>query len=232
MERILVIEDHKKLLHSLQRGLTAAGYEVVIAESGEAGFYYASTESFDALVLDVMLPGRDGLEVLQDLRKRGFLAPVLILSARTSVADRVRGLEIGADDYLIKPFAFEELRARLRVQLSRKNPGRSDPLTVCDLQLNVETHRVTRAGRELELSKQEYQLLEYLVRHKDTAVSREAIRRDVWRDHQSAATNVVDVCINSLRKKVERPELRKLIHTVRGTGYAVGDDPTTFSATR
>jgi DNA-binding response OmpR family regulator len=224
MARILVIEDHKKLLRSLQRGLTAAGYDVVAAESGEAGFYYASTETFDALVLDVMLPGRSGLEVLRDLRKIGFSAPVLILSARDTVSDRVRGLDSGADDYLVKPFAFEELQARIRAQLNRGLPGRSMVLKAGDLQLNVDTHQVIRAGREVELSKHEYRLLEYLVLHQNEAVSREAITRDVWREPHGMATNVVDVCINSLRKKLETPELTKLIHTVRGVGYMIGEN--------
>ncbi len=226
MGRILVIEDHKKLLHSLQRGLTAAGYEVVGADSGEAGFYYASTEEFDALILDIMLPGRSGLEVLRDLRKIGFSAPVLILSARDSVADRVLGLDNGADDYLVKPFAFEELQARIRVQLNRGIPSRCAVLNAGDLQLDMTTQRATRAGREVNLGKQEFRLLEYLVRHKNEAVSREAIARDVWHEPNGIVTNTVDVCINSLRKKLEGPELKKLIYTVRGVGYSLNDDST------
>ncbi len=223
VQRVLVIEDHKKLLRSLQRGLAAAGYEVATADTGEAGFYYASTEHFDAVVLDLMLPGRSGLEILRDLRTAGFAAPVLILSARDSVADRVSGLDQGADDYLIKPFAFEELLARLRAQLNRALPGRRMVLTADDLELHVPTQRVVRAGCEIELSRQEYRLLEYLIRHKNATVTRDAIARDVWRQPQGIATNVVDVYINALRKKVERPEWKKLIHTVRGAGYALYD---------
>lgn len=221
--RVLVIEDHKKLLRSLQRGLAAAGYEVVAAETGEAGFYHASTEPFDALVLDLMLPGRSGLEILRDLRNAGFSAPVLILSARDAVADRVSGLDQGADDYLVKPFAFEELLARLRAQLNRSLPGRCMTLKADDLELHIPTQRAVRAGCEIELSKQEYRLLEYLVRRKNSPVTRAAIARDVWRQPQGVSTNVVDVYINALRKKLERPGLRRLIRTVRGVGYALYD---------
>jgi len=223
LTRILVVEDHKKLLHSLERGLTTAGYEVIAADTGEAGFYYASTEQIDAVILDVMLPGRSGLEILRDLRKGGFSAPVLILSARNDVADRVRGLDHGADDYLVKPFAFEELLARIRAQLNRMVPGRCLSLKAGDLELHVPTHRVTRSGAEIELSKQEYRLLEYLLRHKNETMTRPAILRDVWGEPGVAATNVVDVCINSLRKKLERPHLAKLIQTVRGEGYSLVD---------
>jgi len=224
VHRILVVEDHKKLLRSLERGLKAAGYDVVAAETGEAGFYHAHTEQFDALVLDLMLPGRSGLEILRDLRNAGFAAPVLILSAKGTVADRVAGLDQGADDYLIKPFAFEELLARLRAQLNRVIPGRRMTLKADDLEVYVPTHRVVRAGREIELSKQEYRLLEYLLRHKNETVSREAIARGAWNEPQGVSTNVVDVYINALRKKLDRPPLRKLIHTLRGEGYTLCDE--------
>lgn len=224
LSRILVIEDHKKLLRSLERGLTAAGYEVVTAETGEAGFYFASTEPFDIVVLDLMLPGRTGLEVLRDLRKHGLSSPVLILSARDSVTDRVRGLDEGADDYLVKPFAFDELLARIRAQLNRTLPGRRLILKADDLEIYVPTHRVFRNGQEIELSKQEYRLLEYLVRHQNETVSRLEIARDIWNEPQGVSTNVVDVYINTLRKKVERADLQKLIHTVRGVGYTLSVD--------
>lgn len=222
--RLLVIEDHKKLLRSLERGLTAAGYAVVSVDTGEAGFYYASTQPFDGVVLDVMLPGRSGLEVLRDLRNLGFGAPVLILSARDAIEDRVRGLDSGADDYLVKPFAFEELLARLRAQLNRGVPGRRMVLTAADLELHVSTQRVFRAGREIELTRQEYRLLEYLLRHKNTTVSRDTLARDVWKEPMGVTTNVVDVYINALRQKIERPDLIKLIHTVRGEGYSLRDE--------
>ncbi|MDB5387118.1 MAG: mprA 4 [Planctomycetaceae bacterium] len=223
LTRILVIEDHKKLLNSLDRGLTTAGYEVIKADTGEAGFYYASTEPVDAVILDVMLPGRSGLEILRDLRKSGFSAPVLILSARDTVADRVLGLDQGADDYMVKPFAFTELLARIRAQLNRPIPGRCMSLKADDLEVQIPTHRVFRAGVEIELSKLEYRLLEYLLRHKNELLTRIAILRDVWGQPQSTETNVVDVYINALRKKVERPELKKLIQTIRGGGYSLVD---------
>lgn len=226
MHRLLVIEDHKKLLHSLQRGLAVAGYEVVTAETGEAGFFVASTEPFDAVILDVMLPGRSGLDILRELRNVGFSAPVLILSARDTVADRVAGLDQGADDYLVKPFAFAELLARIRALLNRDLPGRRMIVSAADLEINVSTHHVVRAGTPIEVSKQEYRLLEYLVRHKNTVITREALGRDVWNEPQGVATNVVDVYINALRKKIERPEWKKLIYTARGQGYALCDDAT------
>lgn len=224
LTRILVVEDHKKLLHSLTRGLKTAGYDVVAADTGEAAFYYASTEPIDAVVLDIMLPGRSGLDILRDLRKANFSAPVLILSAKDTVADRVRGLDQGADDYLPKPFAFEELLARIRAQLNRTIPGRCVSLKAGDLEMHLPTHRVVRAGVEIDLSKQEYRLLEYLLRHKYEIVTRDALARDVWGEPGGVATNVVEVTINSLRKKVERPGLKKLIQTIRGSGYSLVDD--------
>ncbi|MBS0207065.1 MAG: response regulator transcription factor [Planctomycetes bacterium] len=225
MTRILVVEDHKKLLNSLGRGLTSAGYEVIPVETGEAAFYHASTEPIDAVVLDIMLPGRSGLEILRDLRRNGFSAPVVILSARDAVADRIRGLDDGADDYLVKPFAFEELLARIRSQLNRNIPGRRMILKAADLEMHVPTHTVSRGGVAVELSKQEYRLLEYLLRHKNETVSRNEIARDVWGEPGGMTTNVVDVCINALRKKLERPDLPKLIQTVRGIGYALMEEP-------
>lgn len=224
MHRILVIEDHKKLLKSLQRGLTAAGYHVVAAESGEAGFHLARTEPVDVIVLDVMLPGRSGLEILRDLRKLGLSVPVLILSARDTVADRVRGLDQGADDYLVKPFAFEELLARIRAQLNRTLPGRRLILKADDLEMHIPTRRVNRGDQEIDLSRQEYRLLEYLLRHKNETVTRQAIARDVWDEPAGVSTNVVDVYINALRKKLEGPRLKKLIQTVRGVGYSLVDE--------
>ncbi|MBI1314977.1 response regulator [bacterium] len=221
MKRVLVVEDHRELLRSLERGLSASGYDIVTAETAESAFYCASTDRFDAIVLDVMLPERSGLEVLRDLRNAGMDSPVLILSARTSVEDRVRGLDEGADDYLIKPFAFEELLARLRALLNRRVPGRKSILTAGDLELHVPTQTVLRAGREISLSKLEYRLLEYLVRHRNSTVDRNTISRDVWNEPQGAASNIVDVYINSLRKKLDWPGSTKLIHTVRGVGYSL-----------
>ena len=223
MARLLVIEDQKKLQKSLQQGLIEEGYEVVAALTGEEGYFRATTEKFDAVLLDLMLPGRTGLEVLRQLRSRGFTKPILILTARDAVEDRVSGLDAGADDYLVKPFAFAELVARLRALFRRDLGGRELFLCVDDLKIDLLTRRVVREGIELDLTKREYQLLEYLLRHKNSIVSRDMIARDVWQETSGALTNTIDVYINMLRNKVERPQKRQLIHTVRGVGYAVRD---------
>ena len=223
MARLLVIEDQKKLQKSLQRGLGEEGYEVASALTGEEGYFQATTEPFDAVILDLMLPGRSGLEVLRELRVRGFTKPVLILTARDAVEDRVAGLDAGADDYLVKPFAFAELVARLRALLRRDPGGRELFLRVDDLEIDLLARRVVRDGMELDLTRREYELLEYLLRHKNSTVTRDMIARDVWKETSGALTNTIDVYINLLRRKVERPQKRQLIHTVRGVGYAVRD---------
>ncbi len=223
MPRLLVVEDQKKLLNSLRAGLEEEGYEVAVAATGEQGFYAATTETVDAVVLDLMLPGRDGIRVLRDLRAGGFTQPVLILTARDSVEDRVLGLDSGADDYLVKPFAFAELLARLRALLRRDVSGRELVLRADDLEVDLLTRRVVRGGIELDLTRREYELLEYLLRHRNANVTRDMIARDVWKEVTGAPTNAIDVYITLLRKKVERPGARQLIHTVRGVGYALRD---------
>jgi two-component system, OmpR family, copper resistance phosphate regulon response regulator CusR len=223
MARLLVIEDQKKLQKSLGRGLTEEGYEVVSALNGEEGYYQATTEPLDAVVLDLMLPGRGGLEVLRDLRSKGFKKPVLILTARDAVEDRVSGLDAGADDYLVKPFAFAELLARLRALLRRDLTGRELVLRADDLEIDLLGRRVIRGGVELDLTKREFELLEYLLRNKNSIVTREMIARDVWKETTGALTNTIDVYITLLRKKVEQPPKKQLIHTVRGVGYALRD---------
>jgi DNA-binding response OmpR family regulator len=223
MPRLLIIEDQKKLLGSLQRGLEEEGYEVVTAATGEQGYYAATTEEFDAVVLDLMLPGRQGLQVLHDLRANGFARPVLILTARDTVEDRVTGLDTGADDYLVKPFAFAELLARLRALLRRGVSGRELFLRAGDLEMDLLARRVVRGGVELDLTKREFELLEYLLRHKDASVTRAMIAREVWKDTGGMLTNSIDVYVNLLRKKVERSGSKQMIHTVRGVGYALRD---------
>jgi DNA-binding response OmpR family regulator len=223
MARLLVVEDQKKLQKSLQRGLCEEGYEVVSALTGEEGYFQATTEPFDAVILDLMLPGRGGLQVLRELRGHGFTKPILILTARDAIEDRVAGLDSGADDYLVKPFAFAELVARLRALLRRDHGGRELCLRVDDLEIDLLARRVVREGIELDLTKREYELLEYLLRHKNSTVTRDMIARDVWKETSGALTNTIDVYINLLRKKVERPQKRQLIHTIRGVGYAVRD---------
>lgn len=221
MQRLLVVEDEAKLLTSLERGLIEQGYDVATAATGEEGYYIATTQSFDAIVLDVMLPKRGGIQVLQDLRSNGFAAPVLILTARDAIEDKVRGLDAGADDYVVKPFAFAELVARLRALLRRNSIARQLVFKADDLELDVVGRRIVRAGEEIDLSAREFDLLEYLLRHANSTVTRDMIARDIWKESAGVLTNVIDVYIRSLRKKVERPELRQLIHTVRGVGYVL-----------
>jgi DNA-binding response OmpR family regulator len=221
MRRILIVEDQKTLAASLRRGLQEEGFEATSAHSGEEGYYLATTNPPDALVLDVMLPGRDGFQVLRDLRARGFAGPVLILTSRDSVEDRVRGLDGGADDYLVKPFAFAELVARLRALLRRGLGGRELVLRADNLEVDLVARRVVRAGAEAELTAREFELLVFLLRHKNTTVTRDMLARDVWKEPDGLMTNVIDVCVNGLRKKVESPGQRQLIHTVRGVGYAL-----------
>ena len=223
MARILVVEDRKRLLSSLRRGLEEEGYEVETAATGEAGYFLATTKAVDALVLDVMLPGRDGLQVLKELRAKGFAKPVLILTSKDAVEDRVKGLDSGADDYLVKPFAFAELVARLRA-LFRRNTGERETILRADnLEMDLLARLVVRDGLELNLTHREFELLEFLLQHRNTVVTRAMIGRDVWKEPDGVWTNVIEVCVNALRKKVELPGQKQLIHTVRGVGYALRD---------
>jgi two-component system OmpR family response regulator len=223
MPRLLVIEDERKVLRSLERGLQAEGYEVVSEASGEAGYQQAMTQPFDALVLDLMLPGQDGLEVLTEFRRAGKKTPVLVLTARDAIEDRVLGLDAGADDYLVKPFAFAELLARLRVLLRRGSDERATVLRADDLEMDLLQRRVSRAGEEIALTLREFELLHYLLQHKNRVVTRDMLGRDVWKEPDYALTNVVDVFINFLRRKLERPGKRPLIQTIRGVGYSLCD---------
>lgn len=221
MARVLVVEDQKRHLDSLRRGLEAEGYEVVTASTGEDGLARATGEEVDAIVLDLMLPGRDGMTILRELRTSGFSKPILILSARDAVEDRVHGLDGGANDYLVKPFAFAEFLARLRALLRRDISGRELVLRAGDLIMDLVSRRVTRAGIELELTGREYELLEYLIRHKNEVVTRDMIALDVWKETTGAMTRIIDVYINALRKKVDRIGPTPLIQTVRGVGYVL-----------
>ncbi|HEV3167117.1 MAG TPA: response regulator transcription factor [Isosphaeraceae bacterium] len=223
MTRLLIVEDQAKLLHSLERGLREEGYEVLVASNGEEGYRLATTAQVDAVILDRMLPLRDGLEVLQSLRAKGFTRPIMILTARDAVEDRVKGLDSGADDYLVKPFVFAELVARLRALLRRDLSGREVVLRADDLEMDLLGRRVARGGVELDLTRREFELLEYLLRHKNTSVTREMVARDVWKETSGIWTNTIDVYINALRKKVEQQGRRLLIHTVRGVGYSLRD---------
>ena len=221
MAKVLVVEDQKRHLDSLRRGLEAEGYEVVTAATGEEGLSRATGVEVNAIVLDLMLPGRDGMSLLRELRGRGFTKPILILSARDAVEDRVRGLDEGANDYLVKPFAFAEFLARLRALLRRDTSGRELVLRAGDLVLDLVNRRVTRSGVALELTPREYELLEYLVRHKNEVVTRDMIALDVWKEATGAMTRIIDVYINALRKKIDRMGRTPLIQTVRGVGYVL-----------
>jgi DNA-binding response OmpR family regulator len=225
MARILLVEDERKVLRSLERGLQAQGYEVIGATNADAGFELASTQEFDCLILDRMLPGRDGVDVLADLRRMGKTVPTLLLTARDAIEDRVAGLDAGADDYLVKPFAFAELLARLRVLLRRGSNERETVLRAADLEVDLLQRRVFRGKTEIALTPREFDLLACLVRHKNTVVTRDMLGRDVWKEPCHALTNVIDVAINSLRRKVEKKDLRPLIQTHRGLGYSVSDEP-------
>lgn len=221
--RVLVVEDERKLGQVLASALRAEHYDVVLAITGEDGFFRANAEMFDLVVLDLMLPGRNGLEILETLRKRHIQTPVLILTARDGIEDRVLGLDLGADDYLIKPFALPELLARIRALLRRGRPTEVLRLKAADLEIDVMTRRATRGERLLDLTGREFELLEYLLRHQGHLVSREMLARDVWKEPRRATPldNVIDVQIARLRKKVDGESSSRLIHTVRGVGFVL-----------
>ncbi|MBL8143806.1 MAG: response regulator transcription factor [Acidobacteria bacterium] len=221
--RVLVVEDDTKVAGAVRAGLAGEGYEVAVSRTGEDGYFRATTEPFDAILLDLGLPGRDGIEILSGLRRRGFAVPVLVLTARDAVEDRVRGLDAGADDYLVKPFAFAELLARLRVMLRRGRPEDALRLRVADLDVDPVTRSVTRGGVAVDLTTREFELLEYLLRHLGQIVSREMLAREVWEEPSRGTPldNVIDVHIARLRKKVDAGTGPRLIHTVRGVGFLV-----------
>ena len=224
--RVLIVEDEKKMADSLRKGLEADRYSVSLAQTGEEGFYLASTETYDLLVLDLMLPGRDGLQILTSLRHQGFATPVLILTARDSIEDRVHGLDAGADDYLVKPFAFPEFLARVRALARRGKTETSDRLKLADLEMDVSGHKVSRGGKDLALTAHEFELLEYLLRQQGRVVSREMLAREVWKEtaRYTPLDNVIDVHIARLRRKIDEPFDRKLLHTVRGVGFVMRED--------
>jgi two-component system, OmpR family, copper resistance phosphate regulon response regulator CusR len=219
--RILVVEDETKVARALQEGLEGESYDVAVADTGEEGFFRVSNEIFDVVVLDLMLPGRDGIEILTTLRRRGVQTPVLILTAKDAIEDRVLGLDSGADDYLVKPFAFSELLARIRALLRRGRRDHVLRLKASDLEMDLVSRKVTRRSHLLEVTAREFELLEYLLRHQNQIVSREMLSREVWREPSRATSldNVIDVHIARLRKKVDQDFPIKLIHTVRGVGF-------------
>lgn len=219
MPRILIVEDEDKLRRSLQRGLAEVGYDVTAAEDGDEGLALAVAGNFDLLILDLMLPGRDGLQLLREIRTEGVAIPVLILSARGEVDDRVRGLDTGADDYLAKPFAWTELEARVRACLRRRTGPGEARLRIGGVELDRLAHRLSCGGAHAELTQRECRLMEYLMAHAGRVVARDELARDVWDDPQAGLTNVIDVYVNYLRKKLERVGAAGMIRTVRGVGY-------------
>jgi DNA-binding response OmpR family regulator len=221
--RVLVIEDEMKVAQALRQGLEGERYEVTIAETGEEGFNRASAQPFDLVLLDAMLPGRDGFDVLHALRTQGMLSPVLMLTARDGVDDRVRGLDSGADDYLVKPFAFPELLARMRVLLRRGRDVQPTRFSAADLELDLVSRRATRGGRTLDLTAREFDVLAFLLRHAGQLVSRDMLAQEVWKGFSRATSldNVIDVHMARIRKKVDGDFPVKLIHTVRGVGFTL-----------
>jgi two-component system, OmpR family, copper resistance phosphate regulon response regulator CusR len=219
--KILIVEDEPKTVAYLKRGLEEDGFVTDFADDGEDAAHLAQTESYDLIILDVLLPSRDGWSIIGELRRREIATPVLFLTARDAVHDRVKGLELGADDYLVKPFAFSELLARVRSILRRGPARQSSVLEVADLELDLIRHRATRAGRSLDLTPKEFQLLSLLLCHAGEVLSRTLIAEQVWDINFDSDSNVVEVHMRRLRSKVDDPFSRKLIQTVRGVGYVL-----------
>jgi two-component system copper resistance phosphate regulon response regulator CusR len=224
--RVLIIEDDEKTARAIASGLESGGFSAAIAHTGEEGFSLLNAESFDLVVLDWMLPGRDGIEILRMLRARGSKTPVLLLTARDAVEDRVLGLESGADDYLVKPFAFAELLARIRSLLRRASPAEPLKKAVADLRVDLEARRVWRAGKPIELTPREFGLLGYLLRQPGQVVTREMLARDVWGETNriTPLDNVIDVHMAHLRRKLDEGHASKLIQTVRGVGFVLREE--------
>lgn len=219
--RLLVVEDEIHLQNIVKKRLQKAGYSVDACGDGRDALDYLSATPYDAVILDIMLPGMSGTEVLKTIRRQGNHVPVLFLTARDGIADRVEGLDCGADDYLVKPFAFEELLARIRVMLRRNTGVSTDELVLADLRVDVGSHTVARGGRQIELSAKEFSVLEYLMRNRGRVLSREQIEQHVWDFDYEGGSNMVDVYIRYLRKKLDEGYEKKLIHTVRGAGYVM-----------
>jgi DNA-binding response OmpR family regulator len=220
--RILVVEDDRKVARFVRLGLCEEGHAVEIASDGAEALDFVLTEpAYDLIILDVMLPGQDGFGVLKTLRAHKVAVPVLILTARDSVPDRVAGLDLGADDYLTKPFAFEEFLARVRALLRRRDVARAPILTIDDLVVDPATRRVTRGERRIELTARQYALLEYFLRNAGRVLSRQMIAQHVWGLGFDAESNVIDVYVGYLRRKIDRDRERRLLHTVRGAGYVL-----------
>ena len=217
--RLLVIEDEKKVASFIKKGLEEEHYAVDVAYDGEEGLYLTETNDYDLVILDLMIPKIHGWEVLKRIRAKRNNVPILVLTARDSVEDKVKGLDSGCDDYLTKPFAFAELLARIRALLRREKAEKEPILRIADLTLSLVTHKVARRGKEIELTSREYTLLEYFMRNPDKVLTRTMISEHVWDYHFDSMTNVIDVYVNYLRRKIDKDFEPKLIHTIRGIGY-------------
>ncbi len=221
--RILVIEDEKHIADFIKQGLKEEGYSVDVAYDGEKGYFLAGTEEYDAIVLDLMIPKIDGVTLCKKLKQDKISTPILMLTAKDSVNDKVTGLDSGAEDYLTKPFAFKEFLARIRVLLRKNTSLIPTKLQIEDLVMDILAHKVTRDGKEISLTTKEFSLLEYLMRNAGHVITRTAISEHVWDINFDTTTNVIDVHITALRRKMDRSHKKKLIHTVRGRGYIMKD---------
>lgn len=220
--KILLVEDERKVANLIKKGFEEEGLIVDIAEDGEIALQKVSADGYDLIILDIMLPGKDGIEVLKEMRARGIIKPIMMLTAKDTTTDKVLGLDAGADDYITKPFVFEELLARVRALLRRGHAiEKAQPIQIHDLVIDPVTRKVTRAGKEIELTTKEYGLLEYMARNKNRILTRTMIAENVWDYQFDSLTNIIDVYINYLRKKVDKDHQKKLIHTVRGVGYMI-----------
>lgn len=221
--RLLIVEDEIHLLNIIKKRLMKEHYSVDACADGEEAMEYIRMAPYDGIILDIMLPGKDGISILKEMRKEGNYTPVLLLTARDSIEDRVTGLDAGADDYLVKPFAFEELLARIRVMMRKHGEIRpqEEIFTIADLNVNCKSHEVQRAGNKIELSSKEFALLQYMVRNKGKVLSRDQIEQHIWDYDYMGSSNMVDVYIRYLRKKIDEPYDKKLIQTVRGAGYVL-----------
>lgn len=218
--KILLVEDEKKVANLIKKGFEEEGLSVDVAEDGNKALDFISSTDYDLIILDIMLPGKDGYEVLKEIKKRGIAKPIMMLTAKDTTQDKVMGLDAGADDYMTKPFAFEELLARVRALLRRGHAiEKALPIQIHDLVIDPVTRKVTRAGKEIELTSKEYGLLEYIARNKNRILTRTMIAENVWEYQFDSLTNIIDVYINYLRRKIDKDSSKKLIHTVRGVGY-------------
>lgn len=220
--KILLVEDEKKVANLIKKGFEEEGLIVDIAENGELALNMVSADQYDLIILDIMLPGKDGIEVLKELREKGVVKPIMMLTAKDSTTDKVLGFDAGADDYITKPFVFEELLARVKALLRRGHAiEKAQPIQIHDLIIDPVTRKVTRGGKEIELTSKEYGLLEYMARNKNRILTRTMIAENVWEYQFDSLTNIIDVYINYIRKKVDKDFPKKLIHTVRGVGYMI-----------